>query len=219
MKQHLPLLVVVGLVIAALTLSRPLGPPKPEPSQMAPPAGGGGEITVVSGQKVRLVLREAEDAVEMEFPVQLAEDVDGASHGRCCYLGPEKVNESDAIRGKRKGIPEALHPGFARYSIRVPTAEEYVIWVRTRWSDDCGDSLDVALNGKYVGTITGNAGRDRPRWRWYRVGAGIAETAIHLAPDQDHSLTLCNREDELHFDQILLVPAAARYEPRGVVAP
>lgn len=134
-----------------------------------------------------------------------------ASGGAALYVGPEKFN--DNWKGKLKtgeverepaqfGHADADAPGFARYTFRVPEDAAYEIWLRAFWVDDCGNSVDLALNdGPLMNITDSNVGR----WTWRRLDT--AERTARLFPleaGRDHTLTLCNREDDCYLDQILI---------------
>lgn len=217
MKQALIVLLAAGIIVGGFSLMGPLGTKDKEPE--LPAADDGGEIRILeSGPAARILLEQEADA-RVEPPVRVVMDVPGASGGRCFYLGPEKVNELPETRQYQKGYPEATHPGFARWSFRSPQTANYRIWVRVRWSDDCGDSLDVAVNGAFIGTVQGNADPDEPRWIWLSLGSRNLPLTVHLPADKEHTLTLANREDDLHFDQVLLVEESSPFEPVGVQKP
>ncbi|MFH0910172.1 MAG: hypothetical protein V1918_01495 [Planctomycetota bacterium] len=165
------------------------------------------------------ILLEAEEAEEIESPVSIADDVPDASKGRCCYLGPEKVNEKPETAQYKKGYPGAEHPGYARLSFLAPETADYTVWVRVRWSDDCGDSLDVAVDDAFWGTVQGNASKYEPRWIWLRVGSPRMPLTRRFIKGTRHVLALCNREDDLYFDQVLLVDAGYDVDPVGIERP
>lgn len=231
MKKTWPIVLIAGLAVFFLVMlarSGGLGPkvsnrPGDEDADQGSGSTGdsadGGGVVVIKGEPRRQVLLEAEDAAEVIPPVSVVDNVEGASGGRACYLGPEKINESPEIADYAKGFPGALHPGYARLKFSVPRSGNYKVWVRARWSDDCGDSLDVAVNGNYLGTIMGNAGRGEPVWHWYSVGAGRNARSVHLEENKGHTISICNREDDLHFDQILIIDAESRLEPVGIISP
>jgi len=214
------LVLVVGAgMLAAVVLGLRARSSDGRPGDDAPAQGNGGSVVTVSSRPAAWIVLEAEDAEELEPPVRLAEGVEGASGGRCCYLGPEKVNERPETAQYTKGYAQAAHPGYARIRFGAPTTAVYVVWVRVRWSDDCGDSLDVVLDGTYLGTIQGNADKENPRWIWLRVGGPRDPVTRRLGQGTEHTVTLCNREDDLYFDQVLLVDADSPVEPVGIVAP
>jgi hypothetical protein len=202
--------VLVGAGAYAYLAARPTKAPDPD-------AEGPAVRIIKPARAPRLVL-EAEEADAVEPPVRIVADVEGASHGRAAYLGPEKVNESATIRQYNKGYDGASHPGFARWSFVPETSGNYRIWVRVRWSDDCGDSLDVAVDGTYRGTVQGNADKENPRWDWRPLGSDRAPVTVHLEAGRAHTLTLANREDDLHFDQVLLIGESSELVPVGIQA-
>lgn len=212
MKQILGVIAGAAVLVVVFQFMGPLGVRNEE----KPPADDGGEIEILDTSQGPRVLLDDEDAAEAEPPVSIDMDVAGASGGRAFYLGPEKVNEQPETRQYRKGYPGAPHPGYARWRFETPQTANYRVWVRVRWSDDCGDSLDVAVNGRFLGTVQGNADKDNPRWMWLPVGTVDQPLTVHLPAETAHTLTLANREDDLHFDQVLLVEAGNAIQPVGV---
>ncbi len=194
----------------------------------APPPGhaSGSSGFVISNQTGGMrVLIEAEDYREIAFPAVLAAGepfpatiLSGASNGKSCYIGPEKWNDKwkkGQVKGEfRKGHEEARNPGFARYEFTVPEAGDYVLWVRAFWVDDCGNSIAVSIDGCKPVPLTGST---YGRWLWFKLRDIENEPLrIRLDKAKKHVITICNREDDLYFDQILLLGADLPVDPMGV---
>lgn len=213
------IVVVIALVIVFIQL------PITHPAVLPPDgngdgAGANGGFTIVESTGAgRRVLLEDEDAKAVEAPFALTEAggevAAGASGGKCFYLGPEKVNESPEMAQLKKGHPQAKHPGYVSYEFTVPATDEYALWLRAWWADDCGDSVSISLNGSPPRTLGG--GRYRA-WGWvlFRTGSGQA-ARIRLQEGETHTLTVINREDDLYIDQILLLGTDRPWpDPSGI---
>jgi hypothetical protein len=159
---------------------------------------------------------EAEDAIYIEPPVSVVTGIEGASKDKCCYIGPEKINEKKEVKKYKKGFASAYHPGFAKLKFRCENTANYCIWARVMWSDDCGDSLDIAVNGKFLGTVQGNSAKYSPKWIWLRAG-GAYPLSKRFEAGKDYTIELCNREDDLYFDQVLLLGADEKFQPSGIL--
>jgi len=182
------------------------------------PVGGSG-FTVVRNQPLHRVLLEAEAADEIALPAVVASAVEGpaggASKQKCCYIGPEKWNDrwkKGQVEGEfRKGHEEARNPGFVRLVFEVPATADYVLWLRAYWVDDCGNSVDISIDGSRPGGLTGST---YGKWLWQPLRS-IENDAVrlHLEQGKKHTLVICNREDDLYFDQILLLDASQPTDP------
>jgi hypothetical protein len=157
-------------------------------------------------QSAHRVLLEAAVATKIEKPFSLN---DGSGKGcgsnaeKCLYLGPEKVNQSPETAQYSKGHPLAPHPGFARYEFTVPETDEYVFWLHAFWVDDCGNSVMVSIDGSEPLTLGGST---YGSWNWdvLRDNEGVP-LHLSLKKDQTHTITLCNREDDLYIGQLMLL--------------
>jgi hypothetical protein len=221
MKKQAGVIAVAVVVVAVVLVASHIGDKGEEetPTETVTP---GGEVNIIQTEPAARIVLEAEAAAvdgAIEPPVQVREGVEGASGDACCYIGPEKVNETEEIRQYERGYPNAAAPGYARLAFTAPETGNYRVWLRVRWSDDCGDSLDVVVDGRFLGTVQGNADKDNPRWMWLPLGRAQAPITVHLEAGKEHALTLANREDDLWFDQILLVDAEAVVEPVGILEP
>ncbi len=147
------------------------------------------------------ILLEAESPAQIEAPAHVVEK-DGASAGKCVFIGPEKVNEKKETAQYTKGHPQAKHPGYARYTITPKTTGSYQLYVRAFWSDACGDSISISFNDVEPQML---AGSTHGRWSWnlLRDATGRA-VPLHLNAGEPLTLTICNREDDVYVDQILL---------------
>ncbi len=183
------------------------------------PAPQGGFTIVKGGAGGNRLLLAATQPKELEPPVAVrsgGEDVlAGAAGGSACYIGPEKVNGKPETAQYKKGHPLAVNPGFAAYEFSVPADDDYALWLRAYWVNDCGNSVSVSLDGSAPRTLSGST---YGRWGWNLFRTGDGEPArIHLTKGQTHRLTICNREDDLYFDQILLLGTDRTWpDPTGI---
>ncbi len=158
---------------------------------------------------LRLDAGEALDARDVE---RLADTGGGAA----LYVGPEKFNDNwkeNVAAGKVTrdessfGHPDAEYPGFARYAFRVPETGAYELWLLKYWVDDCGNSVDVAIDGAPPATLTDMI---VGRWAWLRLNnADGSARRFTLDAGRDHALTLANREDDCYLETVLLRDADA----------
>jgi hypothetical protein len=216
----LPLLLVAAVVGALLFRPAARVPSNGAPPPETPPRGGFRIETETGGNRVLL---EAEAADRIEPPFALAPAggpvPEGASGGISVYLGPEKVNETADNAQYEKGHPAADHPGFLAWRVRVPATDEYALWVRAFWVDDCGDSVGVSIDGSPPRPLGGST---HGRWTWnlLRTGEGAARVRLEADPETPHEIRLLNREDDLYIDQVLLLGTDRAWpEPTGAARP
>ncbi len=139
------------------------------------------------------ILFEAE-AGEIEAPVALFEKSD-CSNGQY-VLAPEGPEHKEISIG-----------GEVTYRIRADEPGMYTLWLRTRFSGACGNSLDVLLDGAPMGTVEDGVFE---AWHWTPLRA----RRLRL-DDGPHLLTIVNREDGSAWDQVLLTQDKD-YRPDGV---
>lgn len=204
MKKAVVILVLLALVAAGGYFAAKNGAPANNNGNNS--SGNGSGFKIVPGSRGHRILLEAEGVTEIELPFSLARATGqvaaGASGGKCVYLGPEKVNEKPETRKFKRGHPQAKHPGFVRYKFTVPWTGKYALWLRAFWVDDCGDSVLISINDSAPQTISGST---YGRWLWNCFKTGTGEPAwLQLEKGKTYTLTICNREDDLYLDQIML---------------
>ena len=167
----------VCVALASCGEQPPVAPPDaPEAQEPS------GTVTIQYYEAPRLVV-EAESG-EIEAPMALFEDAE-ASGGQYA-MAPEGPDHSEISIG-----------GHVLCSFALPEAGEYVLWFRTRWSGECGDSLDVVLDLDELGPVQDAT---YERWHWARL-----QKPVQIAAGE-HTLLIENREDGAAVDQILLTP-------------
>ena len=182
------------------------------------------DFTILSPQTGNRVLLHSYDAAEIVFPFTknppAAEAAANAADGKCLYIGPEKVNESEEIKQYPKGHSKAEHPGFFKIPFKVPADDQYDLWIRAYWVDDCGDSVYVTIKEvdgaeQPLAVISGSTHK---RWTWNALKDRGSLVLIPLKKDSSYELIFCNREDDLYIDQILLRGYSRRNwpEPTGI---
>lgn len=184
----------------------------------------GNGFTIVKGGGEHQVILQAEDAKEVEAPAVVRSGdgpvLNGASGGKCVYIGPEKWNEkwkNKQVEGVyKKGHEEAEHPGYACYRFSVPATGDYVLWLRAFWVDKCANSVAISINGSSPALLPDS---NYGRWVWTPFKNIEGELIkIRLEKGKTQSLTICNREDDVYFDQILLRDASEKWpEPTGII--
>jgi len=148
------------------------------------------------------ILLEAESG-EIAAPVQLYED-DEAASGGAYVLAPEGPEHKEISIG-----------GGVTYKFEVPEAGDYALWVRGRWCCDCGNSVEVLLDGVSEGTV-----EDAVLGQWHWVALLDDKHDLKMKPLRSgtHLLVILNREDGAAWDQILLTQDPD-YRPSGVELP
>lgn len=127
-----------------------------------------------------------------------------------------KAMHKDASGGKYLDLPEgAGYPpkvtaGSAVYSFDLKAAGEYVLWFRSWWDDECGNSVTVVIDNGSPFVF----GQDSTFKGWHWVPSPKKIKQLSLAAGK-HTLELKNREDGLAIDQIL-VTDDHKYVPVGI---
>jgi hypothetical protein len=210
MRKYLAILfLLIGLVAIIYTSAE-------QEHQYSPVTNAGGQVKIVPEEQYERILIEAESAVHVEPPMQIRDEVLGASNEKSCYIGPERVNEKPEVMKYTRGYDTAVHPGFASYRFFISTTGRYEVWLRTQWSDSCGNSIDIAIDGTLLATVQGPAGR-LPTWRWVKAGTKSIPVSRLFKAGSEHELRICNREDDLSIDQILLLLEEDPFEPSGIL--
>jgi hypothetical protein len=142
---------------------------------------------------------EAEHVNAMTRPWEIVE-YPGASGGLAISL-PEGGGTGGCFVGE---------PGTARYTLKVPEAGSWSVWLRVRWNGVCSNSvmLSVGRVRRRVSTKTLGA------WHWRRAGAFPLKAGTV-------EIRLSNREDGVWVDQILLtmdrLKLATKPEPANII--
>ncbi len=204
--------IAIVVIIFLTTQMSPLGPEKTKILD-----GGGGKIEDISYLPKGYLVIEAENAIKIEPPVMVSDKIKDASFGKSLYIGPEKVNENPKIEKYSRGYMGASHPGYAEYEFTAPASALYSVWVRVRWSNDCGDSIDLCFGDNFFATIQGNSSKYNPQWIWLKAGSNDFPVTKKLEKGKKYTFLICNREDDLYFDQILLIDSTSTFEPVGIL--
>jgi hypothetical protein len=111
----------------------------------------------------------------------------GASGGRYLEIAQGKGNPPDVATGK------------AVFTIDIPEDGDYILWCRTWWSDECGNSFFINLDEAKPFTL----GEDSTfkTWHWVKAPARLKQLTLTKGP---HTLTVRNREDGVKLNQVLL---------------
>jgi len=157
------------------------------------PANRHGPAVTIIEEEAPSILLEAESG-ELKEPVKVFED-EGASGGKF-VLAPEGPEHKEISIG-----------GQATYAFRVETTGRYTLWLRTRFSGACGNSLGVSLDGRTLGVVEDAV---YEKWHW----VPLRSRRVELAAGR-HVLVISNREDGAAWDQVLFA-ADKRYRPGGI---
>jgi hypothetical protein len=143
-----------------------------------------------------LVCLEAESAAEIEAPITIKAGAQppGASGGAWLEIA------------EGAGKPPAV-AGSARLTFTVDRDGDYLLWCRVWWSDACGNSVAVSING----TKPFLFGQDATyaRWHWVKAPPRLPQLTLTAGT---HTLQFINREDGIRIDQVLLT-RNRRYVP------
>lgn len=186
-----------GLVLMCLVWVLGLGGCKDEtPARVGrtPPKAPAGTGSVhIEYDVMPSILFEAESG-KVTAPMAVFEDAE-CSGGRY-VLAPEGP-----------GYQEINIGGNVVYSFAVKEAGRYTLWLRTRFSASCGNSLGVMLDGGAEGKVEDAIYK---KWHWVPLRGRRMDLAKGT-----HVLVITNREDGAACDQILLA-RDAEFRPAGV---
>ena len=149
-------------------------------------------VTIIEEQASRILL-EAEAGTVKEPVMVFAEE--GVSGGKY-VLAPEGPEHQEISIG-----------GHVTYRFEVVNAGRYTLWLRTRFSRACGNSLGVMLDGQALGTVEDAV---YEKWHWVPLRGVRAELK-----EGPHVLVISNREDGAAWDQVLFV-GDEEYRPGGI---
>ena len=138
-------------------------------------------VTIIEEQAVSILLEAESGTVESPVKVFAEEGVSGGKY----VLAPEGPEHKEISIG-----------GQVSYRFEVVNAGRYTLWLRTRFSGACGNSLGVMLDGQGLGTVE-DAVYDK--WHWVPLRGARADLKVG-----SHVLVISNREDGAAWDQVLL---------------
>ena len=123
--------------------------------------------------------------------------------------------DAKAAKGKFLEIPDSGKggakvkegQGHAVFEFEAKEEAKYYLHVRVWWTDGCGNSINVAVDGKKNVRIEDPTYK---HWHWVKAKRKV----IKLGKGK-HTLKVSNREDGARFDQILLTNDK-EYVPQGI---
>ena len=119
-------------------------------------------------------------------------------------------DDATSVTGRVLLLPEGAasrgHSGSAQGNFTVSEAGDYHVWLRARWRDSCGNSLDLTIDDQQPRVV-----QDGIFSAWHWVEAGTCPLGAG-----EHKLTLGEREDGIAADQILFT-RDADFLPTGAV--
>lgn len=170
---------------------------KEKTPDVADTAGGGVQSVSITIHKAvsPSILLEAESG-KIEEPMGIFSD-DAEASGGAYVLAPEGPEHKEISVG-----------GGVTLKFDAPEAGEYSLWLRTKWCCDCGNTVNVVLDGIELGTV-GDATLEA--WHWTPLQKRVDLSA------GPHVLVILNREDGAQVDQVLMAQDAD-YRPAGIEA-
>lgn len=95
--------------------------------------------------------------------------------------------------------------GTAEYPFEVREPGRYVVWARAWWSDKCGNSVLVSIDGRQQYDLGDRQQEDHVlrKWHW------APSWAFELAKGQ-HTLNVMAKEDGIFIDQWTIAPVGVR---------
>jgi hypothetical protein len=132
---------------------------------------------------------EAETAKEIEKPMAVMTNATVGASGTYLEI-PEGA-----------GNPPKLNAGKAVYSVDVPEAGNYVLWLRVWWNGECSNSFTISVDSQTPFLFGEDA--TYKVWHWVRYPVSRTARPIQLTAGK-HTLCIMNREDGVRLDQILL---------------
>lgn len=173
------------------------------PTETPSPGAGTGPVSIqIQRAEFPRILIEAESG-EIAAPVQVFKDDDKASGG-AYVLAPEGPDHKEMSVG-----------GGITLKFEAPESGNYILWLRGRWCCDCGNSLEVILDGVSLGVVEDAV---LGTWHWVALRGETRELKPVSLRSGSHLLALLNREDGAAVDQILLTQDP-EYRPTEIELP
>ena len=162
----------------------------------------------VSVAKPRVTV-EAEAAVEVSAPIVLVRKESPPANVKFAAGA-----SGDAYLAIPQGVgnPPDNPNGSATLKIDIPADDNYTLWCRVWWLDECGNSFTIKIDDETPFLF----GEDATFKTWHWVRYPVARTAKPLYLTKGtHQITFLNREDGVCLDQVIL-SADKRFVPVGV---
>ena len=152
---------------------------------------------LLGAETVRICF-EAVSAERIEPPMTVAW-VSNAPPALRASLGKELAKGRYLEIPQGAGNPPKVEAGEAVFRFDAPVAGEYHLWCRVWWSDECGNSFWISLNGAKPFVFGENA--TFKTWHWVKAPARLKQLTLEKGPQ---TLAIRNREDGVAISQILL---------------
>ena len=107
------------------------------------------------------------------------------------------------------GLDCSIDIGTAEYPFEIEADGQYVVWGRAWWSDKCGNSILVAVDGKQQYDVGDHSSEDPVFETWHWMPSCVFE--LSKGP---HTLNVMAKEDGIFIDQWAIAPAGTT--PSGV---
>lgn len=108
------------------------------------------------------------------------------------------------------GMNSSLDIGTAEYPFHLKKGGTYIVWGLSWWSDKCGNSMLVAVDGKLQHAIGDGHGEDPVLREWHWCPSDPFELEAG-----DHVLNVMSKEDHVRVDQWFIAPQGI--EPNGIM--
>lgn len=126
---------------------------------------------------------------------------------------PEEIIKKCGLEKEKESI--AALPARASYVFEAPRDDVYYVNLRAKWSDTCGNSVWVRMNGSENSEFlnledeNGKKSDKNYKWDWHQVMVGGQPKGFKLAKGQ-HTLWMNVREDGVQLDQWVITTEASR---------
>ncbi|HYG75538.1 MAG TPA: hypothetical protein VEK08_11095 [Planctomycetota bacterium] len=227
MRGLLAVVIALG-VIGAIVLSggAPANPPQQvQPAQLTPAPGEipttGTPGTPVYPVKIVIEAEDCKERADVEKNtgntlLRINTNQQGKS---ITYLEvPEEMIKKCGLEKQKEQI--AALPGRVSYVFEAPRDDVYYINVRAKWSDTCGNSVWLRMNGSDNSEFLnlededGKIGDKNYKWVWHQLQVGGQPKGFKLAKGQ-HTLWMNVREDGVQLDQWLITTEASKQTGDG----
>ena len=160
-------------------------------------------------QPERLFMEVEDGKIQKPFKVKTLSD---AGSNKVVAL-KDKVNKK---MGKAPG--SEFYEGKIDFKIKVKKGGEYLVWLRKKWEDGCGNSVFCTINKTMSlknALIMGEDGT-HSRLHWIRLGSKPFNLKEGI-----NTIRLQNREDGINLDMLAMiefekdVPLDEQYVPTG----